>query len=163
MRWRLVRLPCRSYVGRLISNDAFDAETPARPAPRGRVTRVLRAYAPAAVWALIVLYAGGLSGVDLDPWSLDLGVPPDKLAHFLMYAILGGLVGWGWRRSGKRIPRIWPIAAVLLLAACDEWRQRALPTRSSDPTDWVADATGALIVFGLVTLTTRRQKDEGES
>ncbi len=111
------------------------------------------AYGPAVLWAAFLLYIGQLEfGPGSSGW-----VPPDKLVHGVLYWILGGLLAAGRRRAGAR-----PGPGLLLLAGAlvglvDEWSQQFVPTRSSDPLDWIADLAGVLTGFLLVAALGRRR------
>ena len=100
------------------------------------------AFAPAAVWALVILTLGSIPSL-----TPPVDLPIDKVAHFSAFAILGGLAAYGLHRVQRRPP----IALILVLGAAigalDEIHQRSVPGRSSDWKDFVADALG--VVFGL--------------
>ncbi|HEY0304860.1 MAG TPA: VanZ family protein [Longimicrobiales bacterium] len=109
------------------------------------VSRVL-AYAPAAVWAALLLFLGGRSDVP----TVDTPLPLDKAAHFLLYGALGVLTTLGWRRA-RYWPRLaLPIACAIAVGAADELHQRAVANRSSDVVDWFADTAGILTACWLV-------------
>lgn len=108
--------------------------------------RVLVAYLPAALWAAVLFLLGGQQ--ELRGLALPAGV--DKLVHLGLYAVLGGLAGWGWFRARRWPAAWWPIAAVMLVGACDEMHQRTVPGRSAEIMDFLADAAGAVVAFGLV-------------
>lgn len=107
---------------------------------------LLRALAPALAWAAFVIYIGGRSSVPAP--RVDL--PLDKVAHFAMYGILGLLAGRAARQTWHRLGWGWFVAGGLILGALDELQQYFIPSRSSDPMDWLADAAGYLIGFWLV-------------
>jgi VanZ family protein len=109
------------------------------------VTRVL-AYAPAVVWAALLLFLGGRSDVP----TVDTGLPLDKAAHFLFYGFLGALATIGWKKS-NRWPAL-PIAIVLAMSvgAIDEVHQASVPGRSSDIFDWFADSAGIITACWVV-------------
>ncbi|HEX6937837.1 MAG TPA: VanZ family protein [Longimicrobiales bacterium] len=96
---------------------------------------------------------------DLHGPTVDL--PVDKLAHFFLYGILGALAARGWQRSGRRPGWGWPILAIWLLGAWDEWRQREVAGRSSDVADWVADAAGSLAAFALIRAMAGKARERG--
>ncbi|HEX6064088.1 MAG TPA: VanZ family protein, partial [Longimicrobiales bacterium] len=109
------------------------------------VSRVI-AYAPAMVWAVLLLFVGGRSDVP----TVDTPLPLDKAAHFLLYGLLGVLATLGWRRA-----RFWPhlalpIACAIAVGAADELNQRSVNGRSSDVADWFADTAGILTGCWLV-------------
>ncbi len=97
---------------------------------------------PAYIWA------------NLQPEAAGLIPPPwDKLAHVIWFAVLAGLLSLGLGR------RAWPwiLAGALLFAGWDEWHQLALPGRSADPGDWLADAVGTLAGIGLIWWAGRKR------
>ncbi|MFQ5508547.1 MAG: VanZ family protein [Leptospirillia bacterium] len=85
----------------------------------------------------------------------------DKLIHCAAFALLAGLTVWGMSRAWPK----WQTRRVLLLAlflaatygALDELHQHYVPYRHTDPLDFIADVTGALMVIGwLAWRRTRR-------
>jgi VanZ family protein len=113
------------------------------------------AYAPALVWAAFLLFLGGRSDVP----SFDTPLPIDKAAHFGLYGLLGALAALGWVRV-RRPAWFWPVAFALLVGAVDEIHQRAVPNRSSDALDWVADAAG---IGGAFAFVVRRKTGKGST
>ncbi|HEX6559782.1 MAG TPA: VanZ family protein, partial [Longimicrobiales bacterium] len=83
---------------------------------------------PAVVWAAVVLFVGGRSNVP----TVESPLPLDKIAHFFMYGLLGGLATWGWLKAQR--PRRLIIVLVLAMAVgvADEIHQRSVPNRTSD-------------------------------
>lgn len=121
--------------------------------------RFLLAYLPAALWAAFVFFIGGQS----DLGTPTLPPPIDKVAHFGMYGVLGGLTAWGWSRAGRRPGVGWPILLVLALAAADELHQAVVPARASDVADWAADCAGALLAYGLMVFRSVRVRAEEQT
>lgn len=119
--------------------------------------RLLLAYAPAAFWAAVLLILGGQSDLPVSrlPFSAD------KVGHFLLYAVLGGLAGWGWRRAGRRPAGLWLVLAVLSVAACDEAHQASVVGRSAEVADWIADALGSILAFVLAGHLIQRRRELG--
>lgn len=120
------------------------------------------ALAPAVLWGAFVFFLGGRSNLP----APNTGLPLDKVAHFVMYGVLGALAAWGARRIGRRGRGWgWLIAAGLLLGAADEWHQRTVPGRTADLLDWVADAAGFLLAFAVVyaRVGTTRERGRNES
>lgn len=85
------------------------------------------------------------------------GVDPDtlthsirKIAHFTLYAVLGGLLVWTLFPFTRRAP-LYATFVSLLFALSDEFHQSFIPGRSAELTDVLIDttgaATGALIIF----------------
>ena len=118
--------------------------------------RFFVAYLPAVLWAAVVLFIGGKSSLR----TPDSPLPLDKVAHFVLYGVLGALTAWGWLRAGRRPGRVWPIVVVLALAAADEWRQSLVPARVPETADWMADVAGALLLYGIVVLRSNGLKRE---
>jgi len=77
----------------------------------------------------------------------------DKLVHASLFAILGALGMRGWLQADQR----WHILAFLLgLGAVTEALQSLVPGRSSSTWDWLADAIGVLLGFGLGTYVSKQ-------
>jgi VanZ family protein len=114
--------------------------------------RSLLAYLPLGLWAAAVLALGTLQ---LSPGSIPSGW--DKVAHFVMYGVGGGIAAWTGSRRGQRAGWL-ALLAVLLTGMADELHQSTLATRQADILDWIADAAGA----GLFYLGARRLLPERE-
>jgi VanZ family protein len=111
-----------------------------------------REWLPAALWAAAILTVSSIPNPDMGG---NLFPGCDKVAHFIEYSVLGGLLGFwvvGRRRAGGSGPQAragaWLVAAAILLAGLDEVHQRLIPGRSMDFWDFSADAAGC--VFGFV-------------
>jgi VanZ family protein len=110
-------------------------------APRGR--RVLD-WLPPILWAAGLLILSAQPAERLPPpafWQVD------KLAHTLLYAMLGVLAGRALMVRSR--PARWAlVAAAIGLVAfglLDEWSQSFTPGRMSSGADLVADALGGWI------------------
>ena len=75
------------------------------------------------------------AGLFREPW--------DKLAHFIVFATLTGLL---WLGSAGSKP-LWIIAIVSLIGALDEWHQARLPGRSMDIADLAVDISAAILTL----------------
>lgn len=105
----------------------------------------VRAYAPALAWAVLLL---GLGTWPLAP-GMESNLPLDKVAHLVLYGVLGLLAGLGWARAGWP-RRAWvPLCLALLVGAVDELNQRTVPERSAEWGDLAADTAGVLAGFTL--------------
>lgn len=116
---------------------------PERGGPRTAALRRASGYAPALVYALFLLWLGSRSDVP----SPGVRLPLDKLAHFVLYGVLGWLAAVGWLKSGQ-----WPAAALVVTAAAlcgavDEIHQRSVPGRSAELADWVVDVVAVVVAF----------------
>jgi VanZ family protein len=81
--------------------------------------------------------------------SFRIPIPhADKLAHMLVYGVLGYLLGraaaWGW---GWPLGRSAYFAIIVssIYGMSDEWHQSLVPGRSVEFTDWAADTVGAAL------------------
>lgn len=103
-------------------------------------------YFPALVWAAFLLVVGGRS--DVPTPTTDL--PIDKVGHFVLYTLLGALLGWGWMRGPRRTAPLLVLIPAFALGALDELHQYTVPSRSAEVADWIADVAGSSIGFMLV-------------
>lgn len=106
-------------------------------------------------WAVVAVWVGVILTITSWPTTPDVGhLPPhtDKVIHFAMYGVLGGLVARALP-TGRSGVGLLAVAAMSAFAALDEWHQSWLPPRTADVADWVADAAGA--VTGLAAMTRR--------
>lgn len=103
-------------------------------------------YVPAALWAAFVLYLGSRPFSDVPTFEL----PVDKLVHFVLYGVLGGLAAFGWRAARRQPPMAIPLALALLVGSIDELNQRHVATRSADWLDWAVDLVAVAVAFAVV-------------
>lgn len=121
---------------------------------RSATPRWLR-FAPALIWSVLLLYVGRKDfGAGPGNWWM----PPDKLLHLVLYGVLGALLASGWRTAGRRPAPALMVTAGALVGLYDEWYQQFVPSRSSDPLDWIADVIGILAGFVLVAALRRRTR-----
>jgi VanZ family protein len=117
--------------------------------PESRAARLCWAWLPAGA-AMVAIFL--VSGVP------DLAAPPggmsDKTGHFLAYGLLGGLclravsaAEWEHVTPG-RAAAAWGLAAAYGLS--DEIHQSFVPGRTPAFDDWMADASGAALVIGVI-------------
>ncbi|MGD8321147.1 MAG: VanZ family protein [Gemmatimonadota bacterium] len=119
------------------------------------VPRILTVWGPAAVWAAVLFLLSALPGVDDRIPILFPG--EDKVAHFVLYAVLGACLAWGRRRGGSRLP----VGVLLLLGvaygASDEWHQAFVPGRDPSVGDWAADTLGVVLGYTIFSSILRRR------
>jgi VanZ family protein len=120
----------------------------------GAMPRRLIVYAPALLWALLLLWVGGSTELPTMPPVRHL----DKVMHFGAYGVLGTLLGASWVSAARQPWWGWLLGAALLLGALDEYRQSRTPGRDAEVADWVADALGASAGFYLAVRLTRRSQ-----
>jgi VanZ family protein len=118
----------------------------------------LRAFAPALIWAAAVWTAGGLESTPSLPTVRGI----DKVAHFVMYGVLGFLLARGWLAMRWRGAWLLPVLIALMLGAADELRQRSVPGRSAEVADWIADVAGAAAGV-LIALRIGRRRPDSDS
>jgi VanZ family protein len=108
----------------------------------------------AIAWAALILTATSLPSTPAGP-----AVPGiDKVVHFALYAVLGGLTMRAAESTSVRSVITWTLA-IALFAAVDEWHQFFIPNRSADVIDWVADVAGGAAGTGsLAALKLRRMQ-----
>ena len=101
-------------------------------------------------WAALIFWLssspdaqGGVKFLYLLPYG-------DKLAHGVIFGVLGGLVYLASKRPWLAL------GLASLYGMSDELHQRFVPGRSFDPLDWVADTLGAILAIILVRYLTQR-------
>jgi VanZ family protein len=102
-----------------------------------------------------VAYCGFLWVLSSDPTPPQFELPfeilgLDKVIHAALYAVLGGIVSVGIRKSGRNSSP-WtqcfvPILFAALYGAVDEIHQIFVPNRDFDLGDILADLAGAAII-----------------
>ena len=112
-------------------------------------------------WLPLLIYVGLiflLSSLSKMPHTI-LSFVPDKLLHFIEYALLAALTA----RAINSLPRpnAWwlvllvTMGVVAVLGVLDELYQSTIPHRHPDVLDWVADAAGGL-AGGICYLMAKR-------
>jgi VanZ family protein len=121
------------------------------------------AWLPVALWAAVIFGLSSIPGTRLPPVDLP---QVDKLAHLLVYAVLGALVlrgvgrrgqAHGQRRRLRARDLLVAIALTTLYGVSDEVHQHWTPNRTPDWHDVVADALGGAI-GSLALVATRWMK-----
>jgi VanZ family protein len=102
------------------------------PAPRVR----------AGAAALALLLIANLFYHGAQPYAVDaVPAPWDKLAHLLLFAVLGTLFIVAF--AGRRFWAV--LLACAMVAGTDELAQLLNPGREVDGLDWLADVAGVLL------------------
>ena len=105
----------------------------------------IRTWGPAIGWAFVLFALSALPnlrGAPSFPFS-------DKIAHVILYAVLGAALAWGWARSPRTVPHVALLIAGALYGITDEWHQMYVPGRMPDLADWIADVVGVLVGYGV--------------
>lgn len=106
------------------------------------------------LWIIAGVYWAGLFALTHLPRLPDLGPRVgDKIAHFIAYATLAGVLYAAMRPASGRRTSLRVLLICLAYGAVDEWTQ-ALPgiNRSCELNDWRADAAGALLVCAAASV-----------
>lgn len=116
------------------------------------------AWGPAALWAGVLFFLSAIPGADVPPWLFP---GEDKLAHLVLYAVLGATLARGRRRGAPGMPAWIPPTWGWLYAVSDEWHQSFVPGRDASLGDLAADTVGLLAGYGLLSVyLTRRAHPE---
>ncbi len=120
--------------------------------------------APALAWSATIWWSSSRTWPEARPvldglpgWLLAVlaVVPPDKVVHTAIYALLGAL--WRLGLRGRRASlQAWVFATAF--GGLDEIHQSWVPGRSCDAWDLLADATGAAAAVACWTLLAKRAK-----
>lgn len=104
----------------------------------------IRFFAPALLWALVILGMGSIPSPSVP------AVPAlDKVAHFGMFAVLGALLAFGLHRAQIAASLAWPLLAGMAIGALDELHQRGVAGRAADWRDFAADVAGCAVALWL--------------
>lgn len=122
--------------------------------------RAVLAWGPAVLWAAVLFFFSGLSfRSSPDPYPIP-GL--DKVAHFVLYAVLGALLCRGREADGRTLRHGVVLLLGALYGASDEWHQSWIPGRDVSALDWAADLAGlAAGYWTLLWLIGRRRADAG--
>lgn len=114
--------------------------------------RALKSWGPAAIWAAVLFLLSEASGLP----DGQLFPHDDKVAHFVLYGIMGCALAWG-RRMAETPVRHWILlAAGWSYGALDEWHQSFVPGRTPDPADFLVDVLGVAAGYVLLLFIARR-------
>lgn len=82
-----------------------------------------------------------------------------SLGHFVVYAVLGAvlLLALDPRLASWRAAA-YAVALASAYGVTDEFHQRFVPGRVSDPVDWLVDTAGALVAVTVVLWLARRAR-----
>ncbi len=109
-------------------------------------------WGPALVWAAVLFLLSSWPNPTGPSW-LQVS---DKVVHFVLFAVLGGALGFGRQWSGGSVPHWLVIGVGMLYGAMDEWHQALVPNRVPSLGDWYADVAGVLFGYVVITLLAKR-------
>lgn len=119
----------------------------------------LRAWGPAIGWAIVLFMLSALPQMGRPP-SFPLS---DKVGHFVLYAVLGATLAWGWSRSPRYVPHLVVLLVGAVYGVTDEWHQMYVPGRMPDLADWVADVLGLMAGYGATLQMVERTNGNVEA
>ncbi len=122
------------------------SQTSATPPKANSLANRLRAWGPAAAWAAVLFLLSATPGGLAAARSLPIS---DEVLHLCVYSVLGAALGNVRIQSSPAIPHGVLIALGVLYGATDEWHQSMVPGRVPSVTDWLADAAGVVIGYGV--------------
>lgn len=106
-------------------------------------TSFVKSWLPPAAWAELIFVLSSVP--DLAPPEVMQFRFWDKVAHAVVYAVLGMLIARGWSGTNSRYALLGTIITGTLYGASDELHQFFVPGRFSQITDIVADALGSTL------------------
>jgi VanZ family protein len=110
-----------------------------------RSTPTIHYWLPLLIWIGAILSVSSVPGPTLDKVGFSI---QDGLAHGLEYAVLGFLAYRRQvlqRRSGIATAMLASCLLAAVVGAVDETYQLLIPGRVTDPSDWIADVSGAAV------------------
>ena len=114
----------------------------------------LKVFLPAILWAIFILWASTIGGVNLPEPALKLW-QPDKIAHLGVYLIFGSLILWAWHKRGLLDNRhkIGTVLGCILYGIMMEIMQFSFfPGRYFEVNDIIANIIGSIGSLFLIRL-----------
>lgn len=106
------------------------------------------AWGPAAIQAGVLFFLSATPGAGRPPLFFP---GEDKLAHLLLYGVLGMALAWGRHRDGASPPGWAVLSAGVLYGGSDEVHQAFVPGRDPSPGDVAADTVGLLLGYWVLS------------
>ncbi len=123
------------------------------------MNRFFRHQFPAIVWAVAIFIESSISTLAPPPLGVDFS---DKIAHFIVFAILGALTIRAFQHSSSTLLNTHAILygglAATTYGLLDECHQYFVPGRYADVNDFIADALGVFFVQLIFVLLARLAK-----
>jgi len=114
----------------------------------------LASWAPAALWAMALFLLSHQSSVP----GVASFLHADKVAHFVLFAVLGTTLAWAGRKKGRGKALVFLVLLGVAYAATDEWHQSFVPSRDPSYGDFLADTVGVVVGFVLTRLLLEKRK-----
>ncbi len=126
----------------------------------GRMRARWIAWGGVGLWAALIFAASSVPGSNV-PGRFG------ALAHFVEYAVFGGLLFIAYRADvPARRAIVLAIVTASLYGITDEFHQSFVPMRMPDPMDWLVDTlgaiTGALVAAGVTRQVLRHRESRNE-
>ncbi|MBW3534715.1 MAG: VanZ family protein [Gemmatimonadetes bacterium] len=106
-------------------------------------------WGPAALWATVLFLLSSVPDVPGPGWLVSLPAA-DKVAHAVLYGVLGATLAWANHRGGRDSSRAADVLVVglgALYGASDEWHQSFVPGRDTSAADFTADVVGLAVGY----------------
>ncbi len=87
--------------------------------------------------------------------GLELFQHQDKVAHFLMYALVGATLAWAQHRGDGKPSDLLLLGGGVTYAALDEFHQAFVPRRDPSLPDLGADLAGLFVGYKVVQFMLR--------
>jgi len=118
--------------------------------------RSFKAFIPAVLWGIVIIYLSTSSGIDLPSTNL---FEPDKIAHAGAYGLLTLLILYGFRASNGKATVKWvpQIVLTFFIAAglgflMEFVQDRYFPGRMFEIADEIANISGSILSIGIFKL-----------
>lgn len=113
--------------------------------------RHINAHAPWILMMIAITIESSISNIKLPNIGLNF---TDKLAHFVVFGIMGWVLTRGMILSKIKYPVLISILIGFVFAIIDEWHQSFVPGRDSDVLDVLADLIGLIVFANIYKLFT---------
>ena len=118
----------------------------------------LKAWGPAAGWAAVLFFLSAIPAI-----GPDVSLPvSDKVVHFVLYAVLGATLGWGYFVAPGAVGHWLLLGLGAVYGLSDEWHQLYVPGRTFDLFDWAADVAGVVVGYGTTVRLLGRKSENSE-
>lgn len=120
----------------------------------------MKYFLPAGIWAAIIFGLSVMPGTSMPKFSLLDFLQPDKLGHFVVYAILVFLLFWGYKKRDGQLPKqagkIRIFSYSVLYGIGIECIQQFLTDRHFDVLDIIANIIGCSFGLTIVYFINRK-------
>ncbi len=115
----------------------------------------IKFFAPAFLWALVILWLCAIPGQDIPNWKL---LSFDKAGHATLFFILTILLFWGFYKTGSKYFLLVSLFAAIAYGGATELMQQYwFENRKADILDFIANTFGALITLPVYFLLLKKK------